>query len=139
MIGNDSDCGYDCHSISIYEILIVACSVHGLPRRLMQWRAAATAPPTSGCELCPRPVPATATAVQSKRSGSTYRHTARGNRSSFTSSNSSRANEGRKGRLSVRNSRAWQASPGRESLFTWQIYRCGRLPSGNGGKGSVHG
>jgi hypothetical protein len=36
MIGNDSDCGYDCDSTSIYEILIVACSVHGLPSRLMQ-------------------------------------------------------------------------------------------------------
>jgi hypothetical protein len=36
MIGNDSDCGYDCDSNSIYEIFIVACSVHGLPRCLMQ-------------------------------------------------------------------------------------------------------
>ena len=42
MIGNDSDCGYDFDSTSIYEILIVACSVYGLLCRLMQ-RGAATA------------------------------------------------------------------------------------------------
>jgi hypothetical protein len=36
MIGNDSDCGYDSDSFSIYEILIVACSIDGLPYRRMQ-------------------------------------------------------------------------------------------------------
>jgi hypothetical protein len=36
MIGNKSDCGYDHYSISIYEILIVACPAHRLLCRLMQ-------------------------------------------------------------------------------------------------------
>jgi hypothetical protein len=36
MIGNESDSGYDCDSISIYEISIVACSPRGIPARLMR-------------------------------------------------------------------------------------------------------
>jgi len=126
---------------SIYEIFIVACSIRGLPYRFMQRRAAATTLPTSGRELCACPartVPAAATAVQSEWPCSTHRYTARGDLGSVPAS-SSRADKGRKRGLSVRNSGSWQASPGRESLFTWQIYRCGRIPSGNGSKRSIHG
>jgi hypothetical protein len=36
MIGNESDSGYDCTSISTYEILIVACSPCGIPACLMR-------------------------------------------------------------------------------------------------------
>jgi hypothetical protein len=43
MIGNESDSGYDCDSISIYEIFIVACSPRGIPARLMRRRAATAA------------------------------------------------------------------------------------------------
>jgi hypothetical protein len=51
MFGNNSDCGYDSNSNSIYEILIVACSVYGLPCRFLQRRAATSACPTSGRQL----------------------------------------------------------------------------------------
>ena len=125
----------------IYEILIVACSVHGLPRRLMQRRAAAAALSTSGRKLSThsaRTVPATATTIQSERPCSAYRDTARGDRTSSTSTGS-RTDEGCKRRLSLWNSCSWQASPCGESLLTWQVYRCRRIPSGNRSKGSVHG
>jgi hypothetical protein len=36
MIGNESDSGYDCNSIPIYEVSIVACSPRGIPARLMR-------------------------------------------------------------------------------------------------------
>jgi hypothetical protein len=36
MIGNESDSGYDCDNISIYEIFIVACSPRGISARLMR-------------------------------------------------------------------------------------------------------
>ncbi len=36
MIGNELDSGYDCDSISVYEIFIVACSPRGIPARLVR-------------------------------------------------------------------------------------------------------
>jgi hypothetical protein len=56
----------------------------------------------------------------------------------FNSATGCASYKGGKGRLSVWNPCSRQTASGREPLFAWQIYRCGRIPSRDGSEGSLY-
>ena len=81
MIGKESDPGYASDSFCTYEIFIVACAAYSLPCGVMFRRAAAAYfSPKNGeiSRYTNRRIPAAATAVQPKWTGSTQRHAATG-------------------------------------------------------------
>jgi len=130
-----------CAAFPVYEILAVAYLARCLLSFLMQWRAAAATPPSSGRELpatADRRISASAAAVQPEWTRSASRYAPGGEGRRFPCSNGC-AHKSSEGRLSIRNSCSWQASSRRKSFFAWQIRGRGRISSRNGSEGPLYG